>query len=99
MFSYHYPAPSATVGPTDRQDEPSLRELVRDALISVDLLPFRDFRTETTDLTVRVTFTAAETPTPAWGALADFDVYSDGPAALRVAYHGDLALSVVEEAA
>lgn len=83
--------PFPTVHP-DRDDEPSLRELVRDALIAVGLVPLRDFRTEVTGPTIRVAFLSPAVPAlldVAWPALRAFDCYSDGPSALRVGYAGD----------
>ena len=80
--------PFAPVHP-DRDDEPSLRELVRDALIAAGLVPLRDFRTEVTGPTIRVSFLSSTGPDVAWPALSAFDCYSDGPAALRVGYAGD----------
>ena len=89
--------PFAPVHP-DRDDEPSLRELVRDALIAVGLVPLQDFRTEVTGPTVRVSFSAA-VPAVAWATLRAFDCYSDGPSALRVGYPGDCFVTDLAPAA
>jgi len=84
------PAPVRHRVRVERDDDPSLRERVLDALQTADLYPLRDYRTEVCGPTVRIAFVGT-TPDAAWDALVGYDVASDGPTALRIGYRGEFS--------
>ncbi len=86
--------PSPVLCPVDREDEPTVRELVRDALLLAGFVPLFDFTTADAGLSVLVTLLRPGLLDHALDALVGFDRCGDGPCAVRCAPAGSFAADV-----